>query len=93
MWLMLQQAQPDDFVIATGQTHTLEEFTACVFSSLGLDWREHVATTPSLFRPTDISVSKGNPAKAREKLGWLAQYAMADVVRMMVAGQQKGSPD
>lgn len=90
MWLMLQQDQPDDFVIATGQTHTLEEFAACVFSSLGLDWREHVVTKPSLFRPTDISVSRGNPAKARERLGWLAQYRMADVVKMMVAGQQKG---
>jgi GDPmannose 4,6-dehydratase len=91
MWLMLQQDQPEDFVIATGQSNTLEEFTACAFASLDLDWRKHVVTDPSLFRPADITVSRGNSGRARTKLGWLAQHKMQDVVKMMVAAQQKGS--
>jgi GDPmannose 4,6-dehydratase len=91
MWLMLQQDQPEDFVIATGQSNTLEEFTACAFASLDLDWRKYVVSDPSLFRPADITVSRGNSGRARTKLGWLAQHKMQDVVKMMVAAQQKGS--
>jgi len=64
---MLQQEQPDDYAIATG-SHKLEDFVACV----GLDWREHVIDA-SLLRPTDIAFSRGNPAKARERLRWQAQ--------------------
>jgi GDPmannose 4,6-dehydratase len=88
MWLMLQQDQPDDYVIATGQTHTLEEFTKHVFNCVGLDWHDHVTTDATLFRPADITISRGNPAKAREILGWQARHAMPEVVRMMVAAQQ-----
>lgn len=84
MYLMLQQEQPDDYVIATGESHSLEEFVATAFSYLGLDWREHVVTDTSLYRPTDIACSRGNPAKAKEKLGWQAKYKMHDVVRMMI---------
>jgi GDPmannose 4,6-dehydratase len=84
MWLMLQQEQADDFVIATGESHSLEEFVASAFSSAGLDWRDHVLTDPALLRPTDLMEGRGNPAKARQKLGWEARYRMADVVRMMV---------
>jgi len=83
MWLMLQQETPDDFVIATGETHSLEEFVAEAFNCVGLNWREHVVTDPSLFRPTEISIGKGNPAKAEKVLGWKARYRMRDVVRMM----------
>ncbi|MCS6791575.1 MAG: GDP-mannose 4,6-dehydratase [Oscillatoriaceae bacterium SKYG93] len=84
MYLMLQQEQPDDYVIATGESHSLEEFVATAFSYVGLDWREHVVTDTSLYRPTDIACGRGNPAKAKEKLGWQAKYKMHDVVRMMI---------
>ncbi|ABQ27952.1 GDP-mannose 4,6-dehydratase [Geotalea uraniireducens] len=84
MWRMLQKETPDDFVIATGETHSLEEFVAETFRCVGLDWREHVVTDPSLLRPTDIAVGKGNPAKAFKELDWRAKYAMKDVVQMMM---------
>ncbi|HXY53894.1 MAG TPA: GDP-mannose 4,6-dehydratase [Nitrospirota bacterium] len=84
MWLMLQQKNPDDYVIATGESHSLEEFVAAAFDSVGIDWRKHVLSDPSLNRPTELAAGRGNPAKARERLGWEAQYKMHDVVRMMV---------
>ncbi len=84
MWLMLQQEKPDDFVIATGRTNSLEEFTETAFSVLGLNWRDHVITDESLLRPIDLSVGRANPKKAKEKLGWQAKYRMKDVVKMMV---------
>lgn len=84
MYLMLQQEQPDDYAIATGETNKLEVFVAEVFSYLGLDWREHIIIDRSFFRPTDIAISRGNPAKAKEKLGWEAKYKMKDIARMMV---------
>lgn len=84
MYLMLQQEQPDDYVIATGESYKLEEFVAAAFVCVGLDWRDHVVTDTSLLRPSEIAFSRGNPAKAREKLGWQAQYKMYDVVQMMV---------
>lgn len=84
MYLMLQQDQPDDYVIATGQSYALEEFVIDAFHAAGLNWQDHVVTDNSLLRPTDLAVSKGNPSKAKEKLGWQAQYKMPDVVRMMV---------
>jgi len=88
MWRMLQLDQPDDFIIATGQTHSLEEFVSCVFSCLDLDWREHVRSNKDFFRPTDIAVSAGNPAKAAERLDWRATAHMEDVARMMVAARR-----
>lgn len=84
MHLMLQQDEPDDYVIATGETHKLEAFVAEVFAYLGLDWRKHVEVDRSFFRPTDIAVSWGNAAKAKQKLNWRAKYAMRDVAQMMV---------
>lgn len=84
MYLMLQQEQPDDYVIATGASYSLEEFVAEAFNYVGLGWQDHVVTDASLLRPTDLAVSKGNPTKAKEKLGWQARYKMPDVVRMMV---------
>lgn len=84
MYLMLQQPQADDYVIATGHSHSLEAFVAETFNCLGLNWQDHVNTQQSLFRPTDISYSCGNPSKAGKKLGWKAQYQMPDVVKMMV---------
>lgn len=84
MWLMLQQEKPDDFVIGTSQTKSLEEFTETAFSVLGLNWRDHVITDESLLRPIDLSVGRANSKKAKEKLGWQAKYRMKDVVKMMV---------
>ena len=84
MYLMLQQEQADDYVIATGESYKLEDFVAAAFACVGLDWHEHVAIDASLLRPTDIAVGRGNPTKARQQLGWQAQSKMNDVVRMMV---------
>ncbi|OUL19782.1 GDP-mannose 4,6-dehydratase [Nostoc sp. RF31YmG] len=84
MYLMLQQEQPDDYVIATGESSSLEDFVAAAFASVDLDWREHVVIDSSLLRPTDLAVGRGNPAKAKNKLGWQAKYKTKDVVQMMV---------
>jgi GDPmannose 4,6-dehydratase len=87
MWLMLQQDVPSDYVIATGETHSLEEFVATAFKCVNLGWRDYVITDPSLYRPTDIAIGKANPGKALAKLGWKAKYKMHDVVKMMVNDQ------
>lgn len=89
MWLMLQQDHPDDYVIATGETHTLEEFVAAVFETVGFDWREHVVSDPSLLRPTEIMVSRANPSKAACQLEWKAKRRMRDVVSIMVASDKR----
>lgn len=87
MWLMLQLNKPDDFVIATGQSHSLQEFVEAVFSYVGLDWRQFVETDPSLLRPTDIESGHGNPSKANKILGWTAEHKMIDVVKMMMKAE------
>lgn len=92
MWLLLQQSQPDDFVIATGESNRLEDFVAAAFACVGLNWGEHVVAEPGLMRPTDFSTSEGNPAKARIRLGWQARYKMQDVVRMMMEVEMNGDP-
>ena len=84
MYLMLQQEQPDDYVIATGESSKLEDFVATAFATVGLNWQDHVISDQSLLRPTDLAISRGNPRKAKEKLGWQARYKMTDIVRMMV---------
>jgi GDPmannose 4,6-dehydratase len=91
MWRILQQDTPEDIVIATGETNTLEEFVAEAFACVGLDWRDHVVTDPSLLRPSDIMVSRANPQKAMQKLGWSAEFKMRDVIRMMIDNQLQGS--
>ena len=92
MWLMMQQDRPDDYVIATGESHSLEEFIETAFSILGLKWRDHVSADPLLLRPTDLMFGRANPSKAYNQLGWKAQYKMHDVVRMMVEAEQKKHP-
>lgn len=84
MWLMLQQEQPDDFVVATGQTNTLESFVAAAFSYVGLDWRDYVDIDASLYRPTEILWGGGSPNKAVQYLGWEAKSKMRDVVKKMI---------
>jgi len=88
MYLMLQHQEPDDYAIATGESRKLEDFVAAAFACVGLDWQEHVVTDASLLRPTDLAISKGNPAKANLKLGWQAQSKMNEVVQMMVQASQ-----
>jgi GDPmannose 4,6-dehydratase len=85
MWLMLQQKEADDFVIATGELNSLESFVDTVFSQLGLDWKDHVKQNEEFMRPTDLAISFGNPLKAKKILNWQAQYKMRDVIRMMMA--------
>jgi GDPmannose 4,6-dehydratase len=89
MWRMLQQNQADDYVIATGETHPLEEFAREAFHCVGLNWKDHVIVEQSLYRPTEILTGKGNPAKAMKELGWEAQFKMRDVVKMMVEDERK----
>ena len=89
MWLMLQQEKPEDFVIATGESHSLEEFIAAAFSIVGLPWHDYVIADPDLYRLTELMVGKANPSRANKQLGWEARHKMQDVVRMMVEAEQK----
>jgi GDPmannose 4,6-dehydratase len=84
MWLMLQQQTASDYLIATGKSYTLNDFVETAFTELGLDWQKHVRQSQNLFRPTDITLSAADPAKAREKLGWTAKREMRDVVKGMI---------
>lgn len=91
MWRILQQDTPDDFIIATGRTFSLEEFVDQVFTAYGLHWRDHVQTNQDLLRPSDILVSSADPSKAHRLLGWWAASTMPDVVQLMVAAHQQGT--
>ena len=84
MWLMLQTEKPDDFVIATGKTSSLEDFVSLAFGYIGLNWEEHVILDKELFRPSDIAISKADPIKARNLLGWKANYGLKDIVEKMI---------
>lgn len=90
MWRMLQREQPEDFVVATGQSFRLQDFVDAAFARLGLDWREHVVIDAGLARPSELRVSRANPAKAHAELGWQAKHAMPDVVRLMIEGELAG---
>ena len=91
MWLMLQRPRADDFVVATGESHSLEEFVAAAFAEVGLDWRKHVVSDASLMRPADHAQGYANPAKAAAQLGWRARTKMPAVVSLMV--QAERNPD
>ena len=84
MWLMLQQDEADDYVIATGKSHSVRELVEVAFAHAGLDWREHVRTDPALLRPAEVDHLIGNPAKAERELGWRPSVDFAGLVRMMV---------
>jgi GDPmannose 4,6-dehydratase len=84
MWLMLQQPQPGDYVLATGETHSVRELCEETFSHLGLDYREYVVLEEECFRPPETAQLVGNPAKARRVLGWKPMVPFRDLVRMMV---------
>lgn len=87
MWMMVQRPQPEDFVIATGESHKLEDFVRLAFAEVGLDWHDHVTVDPTLLRPTDITSGYANPEKASGVLGWRATRKTADVVRLMVEAE------
>jgi GDPmannose 4,6-dehydratase len=84
MWLMLQQPEPDDYVVATGETHSVREFLELAFDRVGLDWQKHVEIDPKFYRPAEVEHLIGNPEKARKKLNWSPQTKFADLVRLMV---------
>lgn len=84
MWLMLQTDEPGDYVIATGETHSVEELLEVAFGHAGLDWRKHVRFDESLFRPTDPPVLLGDPSKAQEKLSWKPSVRFEELIRKMV---------
>ncbi|MBA3430633.1 MAG: GDP-mannose 4,6-dehydratase [Actinobacteria bacterium] len=84
MWLMLQQDSPDDFVIATGQAHTVREFVAAAFEHAGLDWQRYVEVDPRYYRPAEIDFLEGDAAKAKRVLGWEPKTRFGDLVELMV---------
>ena len=88
MWRMLQLSEPDDFVVATGKTHSLLEFVNEVFRKISRDWRDSVECDKALFRPSDIDRSCGNAAKAREVFGWKATHSFKDIVGLLVEAEQ-----
>ncbi len=85
MWLILQQDSPDDYVIATGETHSVREFAEGVFSRLGLDYQKYVAIDPRYFRPTEVDVLLGDATKARKALNWRPKISFEQLIDMMVA--------
>lgn len=84
MWLMLQQTRPDDYVIATGETHTVRELVQIAFDSVGLKWEDHVVTDPLFFRPAEVDLLIGDPSKARAELKWYHSVSFRQLVEMMV---------
>jgi len=84
MWLMLQQEEPDDYVIATGRTTSVRDMARLAFAHAGLDYEKHVVIDPRFYRPAEVDVLLGNPAKARAKLGWQPKTSLEQLVAMMV---------
>lgn len=84
MWRMLQQPTPEDFVVGTGETHTVRELCEVAFAHLGLDWQRHVKVDPALVRPAEVDVLLADPGKARRQLGWQPTVGFGALVRMMV---------
>jgi GDPmannose 4,6-dehydratase len=89
MWAMLQGDTADDYIVATGRTCSLRDFTAAVFNCCGLYWQEHVQQNEAFMRPSDIAVSSANPEKAARVLGWRAKHVMENVARLLVEAEQK----
>ena len=87
MWLMLQQDAPEDYVIATGRTHTVEHFARLAFEAVGLDYRDYVVQDQQFMRPADVDLLVGDPSRAREKMGWHARTDFEELVRIMVEAE------
>ena len=90
MWLILQQPSPDDYVVATGETHSVREFLDEAFGYVGLDWQQYVKVDPKYFRPAEVDFLLGDPAKAKAKLGWKPKCSFRDLVRLMVDADLEG---
>jgi GDPmannose 4,6-dehydratase len=84
MWMMLQQPEPDDYVIATGESHSVQELVEISFGHVGLNWRDYVVEDPAFLRPAEVDHLIGDPSKAREKFGWTPSVSFAGLVKMMV---------
>jgi GDPmannose 4,6-dehydratase len=84
MWLMLQQPEPDDYVIATGETHSVQEFVEAAFEAAELDWERYIVTDPAFLRPAEVDLLMGDITKAREKFGWTPKTTFKDLVALMV---------
>jgi len=84
MWLMMQQDQPDDFVVATGETHTVQEVVETAFTHVNLDWRKYVVQDPALIRPAEVDLLIGDSRKAHERLGWRPRVGFHELIRLMV---------
>jgi GDPmannose 4,6-dehydratase len=84
MWLMLQQDHPDDYVVSTGETHSVREFCQLAFDHVGLNWEDHVVVDEKFFRPAEVDLLIGDPAKARAKLGWKPETSFTELVQTMV---------
>jgi GDPmannose 4,6-dehydratase len=89
MWLMLQQEQPDDYVIASGEPHSVRDFAQAAFAEVGLDWEHYVVVDPQFYRPAGKYILTGDFRKARERLGWCPQVRFDELVRRMVAEDLK----
>jgi len=87
MWLMLQQDQPEDYVLATGRTHTVQRFVELAFEVVGLGYRDYVVQDPRFMRPTDVDILVGDPSKAKHQLGWQAITTFENLVRIMVEAE------
>ncbi len=84
MWLMLQQDQPDDYVVGTGETHSIQELCEVAFGYAGLNWRDHVYQDPRFMRPAEVDLLVSDPSKARKVLGWQPKYTFKELIEMMV---------
>lgn len=84
MWLMLQQPEPDDYVVATGETHSVGELVEAAFGRVDLDWKKYVVQDPSLIRPAEVDLLVGDPSKAKRKLGWVPEVGFKELVHLMV---------
>ena len=88
MWLMMQMSEPEDFVIATGQTNSLRTFCKVVFDQLRLDWEKHVVVDKTLYRPSEIMIGMADPGSAREKMNWEAKINMEAVIKKMIQAEK-----
>jgi len=84
MWRMLQQPKPDDYIIATNETHSVREFLEAAFGHVGLDWQKYVEIDPRYFRPAEVDLLIGDYSKAKKQLGWEPKTRFADLVKLMV---------
>ena len=89
MWLMLQQEKPDDYVIATNETHSIREFLDVAFGHAGLDWKKHVEIDPRYYRPAEVEILIGDYSKAKRQLGWSPKTTFVELAKLMVAADIK----